>query len=173
MPQPPASPPRGALEPLGASALSRVRSRFVPLPPPAAQRVHVVLLSRADMGRKRSLSNEAELLRASSEREQDSLEEQEASHRLALQTLHEREAYSLSRTARDSRAVLSAEQASHLQQREQLTAVHKARAMALSNEFDGAKRQIENAHEAQLELAASEHGSTLTLSLSLSRCLAA
>ena len=52
------------LEPLGASALSRVRSRFVPLPPPPIQRVHVVLLSRADMGRKRSLSNEAELLRA-------------------------------------------------------------------------------------------------------------
>ena len=64
MPQPPASLPRDALEPLGASALSRVRSRFVPLPPPPAQRVHVVLLSRADMGRKRSLSNEAELLRA-------------------------------------------------------------------------------------------------------------
>ena len=64
MPKPPASPLPGALEPLGASALSRVRSRFVPLPPPPAQRVHVVLLSRADMGRKRSLSNEAELLRA-------------------------------------------------------------------------------------------------------------
>ena len=56
--------PLGALEPLGASALGRVRSRFVPLPPPRAQHVYVVLLSRADMGRKRSLSNEAELLRA-------------------------------------------------------------------------------------------------------------
>ena len=64
VPKPPASPLPGALEPLGASALSRVRSRFVPLPPPPAQRVHVVLLSRADMGRKRPLSNEAELLRA-------------------------------------------------------------------------------------------------------------
>ena len=55
--------PFGALEPLGASALRRVRARLVPAPPPPAQRLRVVLLSRADMGHRRSLKNEAALVR--------------------------------------------------------------------------------------------------------------
>ena len=56
--------PFGALEPLGAAALRRVRSRLVPRPPPRSERRYVVLLSRANMGSRRSLRNEPALMRA-------------------------------------------------------------------------------------------------------------
>ena len=54
--------PFGALEPLGASALRRVRARLVPHPPPRAEeRRHVVLLSRNDLAPRRSLRNQPAL----------------------------------------------------------------------------------------------------------------
>ena len=61
--------PAGALEPLGAAALRRVRAQLVPRPPPGASSSastprSVVLLSRSDMGSKRSLRNEPALLAA-------------------------------------------------------------------------------------------------------------
>ena len=56
--------PFGALEPLGASALRRVRARFVPQPAPPERRRRVVYLSRRTLSPRRSLRNEVELLTA-------------------------------------------------------------------------------------------------------------
>lgn len=55
--------PFGALEPLGAAALSRVRTRLVPTPwPPPEQRDRVVFLSRQDQAPRRSLRNQRQAL---------------------------------------------------------------------------------------------------------------
>lgn len=60
--------PFGALEPLGAPSLRRVRhrllSRLLPRPPPTSTARHVVVLSRNDQAPRRSLRNQPELLRA-------------------------------------------------------------------------------------------------------------
>lgn len=56
--------PFGALEPLGAIALRRVATRLAPRPLPLPEeRIRVVVLSRADQAPRRSLRNEAALLR--------------------------------------------------------------------------------------------------------------
>ena len=56
--------PHGALEPLGAPSLTRLRSAIAIPPPPPAERTSIVLLSRADMGRRRRLLNQQELVGA-------------------------------------------------------------------------------------------------------------
>jgi len=56
--------PHGALEPLGAPSLARLRAAIAIPPPPPAERTSIVVLSRADMGRRRCLSNQPELVRA-------------------------------------------------------------------------------------------------------------
>ena len=81
--------PFRALEPLGSAALERVRWRLVPRPPPASERDVVVLLSRADMGRRRSLRNQPKLLGAlrATLRAQHRLEVYEGSqHRSLVET---------------------------------------------------------------------------------------
>ena len=56
--------PFGALEPLGAAALRRVRTRFVPVPAPPEQRTRLIYLSRRSLSPRRNLRNEIELLAA-------------------------------------------------------------------------------------------------------------
>jgi hypothetical protein len=56
--------PFGALEPLGAAALRRVRTRFVPVPAPPEQRTRLIYLSRRSISPRRNLRNEIELLAA-------------------------------------------------------------------------------------------------------------
>ena len=56
--------PHGALEPLGAPSLTRLHSAIAIPPPPPAERTSIVLLSRADMGRRRCLLNQQEMVRA-------------------------------------------------------------------------------------------------------------
>ncbi len=56
--------PHGALESLGAPSLTRLHTAIAIPPPPPAERTAIVLLSRADMGRRRGLLNQQELVRA-------------------------------------------------------------------------------------------------------------